>query len=52
MAKRQSKVLRSRSDTLQYSHAIELEGRLFIAFSRNKTAIEIVRVRIEDLTAK
>ncbi len=38
--------------TLQYPHAIEHDGQLFIAFSRNKTAIEIIRVRIEDLAAR
>ena len=38
--------------TLQYPHAIEHDGHLFIAFSRNKTAIEIIRVKIEDLAAK
>jgi hypothetical protein len=38
--------------TLQYPHAIEQGDHLFIAFSRNKIAIEIIRVRIEDLAAK
>jgi hypothetical protein len=53
MAKRQSKVVVFLGPaTLQYPYAIEHEGCLFIGFSRNKTAIEIVRVRIEDLAAK
>lgn len=38
--------------TLQYPHAIEHDGHLLIAYSRNKTAIEIIRVRIADLAAK
>jgi hypothetical protein len=40
-----------RPGTLQYPHAIEHDGHLYIAFSRNKTAIEVVRVRVADLPA-
>jgi hypothetical protein len=39
----------SRQETLQYPHAIEHDGRLLIAFSRNKTSIEVVRVRLEEV---
>jgi hypothetical protein len=35
--------------TLQYPHAVEHDGHLHIAFSRNKTAIEVVRVRVADV---
>jgi hypothetical protein len=35
--------------TLQYPHAVEHDGHLYVAFSRNKTAIEVVRVRVADV---
>ena len=35
--------------TLQYPHAVEHDGHLYISFSRNKTAIEVVRVRLADV---
>jgi hypothetical protein len=35
--------------TLQYPHAVEHDGYLYVTFSRNKTAIEIVRVRVADV---
>lgn len=35
--------------TLQYPHAIEHDGHLLIAFSRNKTSIEVVKVSLEAI---
>jgi hypothetical protein len=35
--------------TLQYPHAVEHYGHLYVSFSRNKTAIEVVRVRLADV---
>jgi hypothetical protein len=35
--------------TLQYPHAIEHGGHLLIAFSRNKTTIEVVKVKLADI---
>ena len=35
--------------TLQYPHAVEHDGHLYVTFSRNKTAIEVVRVRVADV---
>lgn len=40
-----------RPATLQYPHAIERDGHLLIAFSRNKAQIEVFRVRLADLPA-
>ncbi len=37
--------------TLQYPHAIEHDGCLLIAFSRNKTTIEVVKVKLADIEA-
>ena len=35
--------------TLQYPHAIERDGHLFITFSRNKATIEVLRLPLSDL---
>lgn len=35
--------------TLQYPHAIEHDGKLLIAFSRNKKNIEVVQVELDEL---
>ncbi|MBC7820718.1 MAG: exo-alpha-sialidase [Planctomycetaceae bacterium] len=35
--------------TLQYPHAIEHDGRLLIAFSRNKTQTEVLQVSLDDI---
>jgi hypothetical protein len=40
-----------RPATLQYPHVIEHDGYLFIAFSRNKTTIELVKVILADMEA-
>lgn len=37
--------------TLQYPHALEHDGYLYVAFSRNKTAIEIARIDLKDVSA-
>jgi hypothetical protein len=37
--------------TLQYPHAIEHDGHLLIAFARNKTTIEVVKVKLADIEA-
>jgi hypothetical protein len=39
----------ARPATLQYAHAIERDGHLFIAFSRNKATIEVLRLPLSDL---
>lgn len=39
------------ADTLQYPHAIEHDGRLLVACSRNKQRIEVVRISLDDLPA-
>lgn len=36
-------------DTLQYPHVIEHDGQLVIAFSRNKIAIEVVKLPLTEL---
>ena len=38
-----------RPATLQYPHAVEHGGHLYVTFSRNKAAIEVVRVRVADV---
>ncbi|MGB6045267.1 MAG: exo-alpha-sialidase [Pirellulales bacterium] len=38
-----------RGDTLQYPHVIEHERRLYIAFSRNKTAIEVLTIELDEV---
>ncbi len=35
--------------TLQYPHAIEHDGHLYITFSRNKTEIELIKVALKDI---
>lgn len=35
--------------TLQYPHALEHDGHLYVTFSRNKTAIEVIKVRVSDV---
>ena len=40
---------RDKPDTLQYPHVIEHDGHLLVAFSRNKTAIEVIKVRLAEL---
>jgi hypothetical protein len=35
-------------ETLQYPHVIERDGHLLIAYSRNKTAIEVVKVSLDE----
>jgi hypothetical protein len=37
------------ADTLQYPHIIEQAGHLWVAFSRNKRSVEIVRVPLESV---
>lgn len=37
--------------TLQYPHALEQDGQLWIAFSRNKKQIELFRVPLSDVDA-
>jgi hypothetical protein len=37
-------------DTLQYPHVIEQDGALHVAFSRNKRTVELVRVRLSEIT--
>jgi hypothetical protein len=39
----------SKPATLQYPHAIEHDGSLFIAFSRNKNITEVFKVSLDDL---
>jgi hypothetical protein len=41
----------ARPATLQYPHALEQDGQLLIAFSRNKAAIEVLRVPLGDVEA-
>lgn len=41
----------TRIPTLQYPHAIEHDGHLLIAFSRQKTSIEVVKVKLDDVEA-
>jgi hypothetical protein len=36
-------------DSLQYPHVIEHDGHLLIACSREKTAIEVVKVSLDDI---
>ncbi len=36
-------------ETVQYPHVIEREGHLLIAFSRNKTAIEVVKIPLLEV---
>lgn len=40
----------SKPATLQYPHAIEHDGRLLIAFSRNKAQTEVIAVSLSDVT--
>ena len=35
--------------TFQYPHAIEHDGHLLIAYSRNKTAIEVLKIPVAKL---
>jgi hypothetical protein len=37
--------------TFQYPHVIEHDGQLLIAFSRDKTAIEVVKLTMSDVDA-
>lgn len=39
----------ARPATLQYPHALEHEGHLLVAFSRNKAQIEVLKVPLRDL---
>jgi hypothetical protein len=39
----------SRPSTLQYPHAIERDGHLFIAFSRNKNVTELIKVSLDEV---
>jgi hypothetical protein len=41
----------ARPSTLQYPHAIEHDGHLFIAFSRNKATIEVIKLPLGDIAA-
>lgn len=41
----------ARPATLQYPHAIEHDGYLLIAYSRLKTTIEVVKVKLADIEA-
>jgi hypothetical protein len=36
-------------DTLQYPHVIEHDGHLLVAYSRNKTAIEVVKLPLDAI---
>ncbi len=38
-----------RGESLQYPHVIEHDGHLLIAFSRNKTAIEVLRIELDEV---
>src|SRR5204862_7115882 len=40
-----------RPATLQYPHALEHDGHLLVAFSRNKAAIEVLKVPLRDVEA-
>lgn len=35
--------------SFQYPHALERDGQIFIAFSRNKTSIETIRIPLESI---
>lgn len=37
------------SGPVQYPHAIERDGHIFIVYSRDKTAIEVIRVTLDDI---
>lgn len=39
----------NRGETLQYPHVIEHDGHLHVAFSRNKTNIEALKVALDEL---
>ena len=39
----------SKNDSLCYPHAIEHDGQLWIAFSRNKSATELFKVPLDEL---
>jgi hypothetical protein len=41
----------TRAATYQYPHAIEHDGHLIIAFSKLKTSIEVVKVKLDDVEA-
>lgn len=40
-----------RPSTLQYPHVMEHDGEVYIAFSRNKAMIELLRIALRDLEA-
>jgi hypothetical protein len=39
----------AKPDSLQYPHAIEHDGQLFIAYSRKKQAIEVVKISLDEV---
>jgi len=41
----------TRYESVQYPHVIEYAGELYIAYSRNKQTVEVVRVRLDEVDA-